>query len=60
MATGHFTQVVWKASESLGIGFARGRYQGFDDCLFVVGRYKPAGNSGDYAGNVLGEKPNNC
>lgn len=52
MATGHFTQVVWKASTKLGIGFARGR----NDCLFVVGRYKPAGNFGfpdDYAENVL-------
>ncbi|XP_078363924.1 ectin-like [Oculina patagonica] len=47
--TGHFTQVVWKGSTQLGIGFARGSYsfdgkKRFDNCLFVVGRYKEPGN----------------
>ena len=39
--TGHFTQVVWKESQELGMGKA----QTADGRLtFVVGRYKPAGN----------------
>lgn len=55
--TGHFTQVVWKTSTRLGIGFARGSYtfgsQRFDNCLFVVGRYLEPGNLvGAYTQNV--------
>ena len=55
--TGHFTQVVWKTSTQLGIGFARGTYsfggKPFDNCLFVVGRYKEAGNMmGTFQQNV--------
>ncbi|CAH3150707.1 unnamed protein product [Porites evermanni] len=42
--TGHFTQLVWKESTELGIGFARGTFKGFKDCLWVVGRYRKAGN----------------
>lgn len=57
-ATGHFTQVVWKGSTQLGIGYARGSYsfngKRFDNCLFVVGRYKEAGNmQGNFQSNVL-------
>ena len=57
-ATGHFTQVVWKGSTQLGIGFARGSYsfsgKVFDNCLFVVGRYLEAGNMmGAFRENVL-------
>ena len=53
-ATGHFTQVVWKGSRKLGIGFARGSYKSFNNCLFVVGRYLEPGNmSGAFRENVL-------
>lgn len=44
--TGHFTQVVWKASTQLGIG----KYTGKDGpwtCTYIVARYKPAGNNPD-------------
>ncbi|KAF4081052.1 hypothetical protein AMELA_G00157010 [Ameiurus melas] len=51
--TGHFTQVVWKASKSLGVGVAT------DGTTFiVVGQYEPAGNitnEGYYKDNVLPE-----
>lgn len=39
--TGHFTQVVWNDSREFGIGKAKSR----DGKLFVVGRYRPAGNN---------------
>jgi hypothetical protein len=52
--TGHFTQVVWKASQNLGVGFAfrdRGRE------VFVVAQYTPQGNYiGEFRKNVL--RPN--
>ena len=52
--TGHFTQVVWKASTQLGIG-----KEEKNGCIYVVGRYSPAGNiMGDFESNVL--KPANC
>lgn len=41
--TGHFTQVVWKASTELGIGKYTGK-KGLWTCTYVVARYKPAGN----------------
>nr|XP_023693772.1 uncharacterized protein LOC111857308 [Paramormyrops kingsleyae] len=50
--TGHFTQVVWKDSQEMGIGLAtdgKGK-------VFVVARYRPAGNitnPGYYERNVL-------
>ena len=51
--TGHFTQVVWKASTKLGIGKATGTNDGMT-CDYVVARYAPAGNmGGDYEANVL-------
>lgn len=37
--TGHFTQVVWKASTELGVGFATDGKK-----VFVCGQYRPAGN----------------
>jgi hypothetical protein len=48
MATGHFTQLVWKASTRLGIGYAsEGGY------TVVVGLYNPAGNvKGQFPQNV--------
>uniref|UniRef100_A0A0K8RN11 Putative antigen 5 protein n=1 Tax=Ixodes ricinus TaxID=34613 RepID=A0A0K8RN11_IXORI len=39
-ATGHFTQVVWKASIKLGCGWARSRR----DNIYVVCNYSPPGN----------------
>ena len=47
-ATGHFTQVVWKGSTSLGCGAAKSK----DKSYFIVCRYSPAGN-------VLGQFPQN-
>ena len=50
--TGHFTQVVWKGSDTLGIGKADGERNGMY-CTYVVGRYKKAGNFiGKYKENV--------
>ena len=50
--TGHFTQVVWKASMVLGIGLAEGTKNGMK-CAYIVARYKPAGNqAGQYQQNV--------
>ena len=45
--TGHFTQLVWKDSTELGIGFAIGNSKNPRGmkCVYVVARYKPAGNS---------------
>jgi len=55
--TGHFTQVVWKASTLIGCGAASGvktingvKYNAF----YVVCQYSPAGNvTGQFADNVL-------
>ncbi|XP_076139737.1 GLI pathogenesis-related 2 [Alosa pseudoharengus] len=49
--TGHFTQVVWKGSEKLGVGLATD-----GKTTFVVGQYLPAGNisnPGYFEKNVL-------
>ena len=46
-AVGHFTQVVWKGSNELGMGKASK-----GDCTYVVGRYKPPGN-------YIGKEPEN-
>jgi len=48
MSTGHFTQVVWNASNKLGMGLSvspKGTY--------CVGQYQPAGNyAGQFPQNV--------
>ena len=50
---GHFSQVVWKESNVLGIGRAEIERDGMK-CAYIVGRYKPAGNLGSlYRENVL-------
>ncbi|XP_034548136.1 Golgi-associated plant pathogenesis-related protein 1-like isoform X2 [Notolabrus celidotus] len=52
-STGHFTQVVWKASTELGVGMATDGNK-----VFVVGQYRPAGNMnmpGYFEDNVLEE-----
>ncbi|KAI4890044.1 hypothetical protein NFI96_014715, partial [Prochilodus magdalenae] len=49
--TGHFTQVVWKATTEIGLGFATD-----GNTVFVVGQYRPAGNmtnAGYFEKNVL-------
>ncbi|KAI3372667.1 hypothetical protein L3Q82_022709 [Scortum barcoo] len=49
--SGHFTQVVWKDSTELGVGYATDGH-----VAFVVGQYRPAGNMnmpGYFEKNVL-------
>jgi glioma pathogenesis-related protein 2 len=51
MATGHFTQVVWKASKQLGVGIA---FANSGRAAYVVANYGPAGNvQGQFAEHVL-------
>ncbi|XP_068677794.1 uncharacterized protein [Montipora capricornis] len=42
-ASGHFTQLVWKATETIGVGRAFGEKWGMN-CTFIVARYSPKGN----------------
>lgn len=54
--TGHFTQVIWKETEKIGVGFATSEYNSLY-LLYVVVRYSPAGNVEDYfSKNVLRAK----
>ncbi|XP_028406918.1 A disintegrin and metalloproteinase with thrombospondin motifs 16-like [Dendronephthya gigantea] len=49
-AIGHFTQVIWRTSTKLGIGYARTSDK---ERVFVVGRYLDHGNvRGQYGQNV--------
>ena len=49
MKTGHFTQLVWVASQKLGLGVARGNGNSI-----VVANYDPPGNvPGQFQKNVL-------
>uniref|UniRef100_A0A0K0E5N2 SCP domain-containing protein n=1 Tax=Strongyloides stercoralis TaxID=6248 RepID=A0A0K0E5N2_STRER len=51
--TGHFTQVVWKGSKSVGCGIAKSNGGG----TFTVCQYKPAGNMmGSFKENVVPSK----
>ena len=51
--TSHFTQVVWKASQELGVGMA----QASDGTWYVVANYRPPGNIlNQFAANVLQPK----
>lgn len=45
-STGHFTEIVWSGARKLGLGFAVGKNARFPEykCVYVVGRYQPAGN----------------
>jgi hypothetical protein len=53
--TGHFTQVVWKATQIFGAGFALGDN---GHSVYVVAQYSPSGNyKGKYEANVLPEQP---
>ena len=50
-ATGHFTQLVWKSSQRLGVGIA---YNSAGTRVVVVARYSPPGNyANQYRANVL-------
>nr|AAP06097.1 similar to GenBank Accession Number AK017557 SCP-like extracellular protein [Schistosoma japonicum] len=54
--TGHFTQVIWKSTNKAGFGSAKSK-DGMK--VYVVGRYKPAGNViGHYTDNVPRPKKN--
>lgn len=49
LRSGHFTQVVWKASRELGVGVEKNR----NGQIFVVASYWPAGNYiGSFINNV--------
>ena len=50
---GHFTQLVWRSSEKVGVGIAISGSQ-----TWIVAKYKPAGNvMGLYTSNVGSRKP---
>ena len=49
MNTGHFTQVVWKSSTSIGLGIAHGGRG-----TYCTAQYSPPGNyQGQFKSNVL-------
>ena len=49
----HFTQVVWKATVRVGVGFAISKNNKF----YTVARYAPKGNmGGEFTTNVLAPK----
>jgi glioma pathogenesis-related protein 2 len=51
--TGHFTQMIWKSTKRIGIGFAFNRS---GDKVFLVVNYTPSGNFLDqFPDNVLPE-----
>lgn len=53
--TGHFTQVIWKNSQQLGVGLA---YTNDQRSVYVVAQYTPPGNVLNvFQSNVL---PTNC
>ncbi|CAF1052213.1 unnamed protein product [Adineta ricciae] len=51
MATGHFTQVVWKSTKRIGVGYA---FTNDGKTVYVVAQYSPPGNyQGQFPNNVL-------
>ena len=57
MATGHFTQLVWKSSKSLGMGMAAGKHAG-QNAYYCTAQYSPPGNiQGQFRENVLNNSP---
>lgn len=49
MSTGHFSQLIWKDSQKLGIAYAQK-----DGDVYVVANYDPPGNyRGKFKDNVL-------
>ncbi len=56
MATGHFTQLVWKSTKKLGCGYAQCHDKRGTPWKFWVCEYSPAGNIlGKFKANVLPE-----
>lgn len=54
--TGHFTQVVWKESERMGVGYAV-TVEDSQNVVYVVALYSPGGNvDDDFAKNVISAK----
>jgi hypothetical protein len=52
--TGHFTQVIWKNSRRVGVGFAIGNG---GRSAFIVAQYTPPGNvQGTFRSNVSPRK----
>ncbi|CAF0913474.1 unnamed protein product [Adineta steineri] len=50
---GHFTQLLWKDSKKLGVGFATGKHKS-KHTLYIVAHYSPAGNVDElFSENVL-------
>ena len=50
---GHFTQLVWKSSQKLGMGIKVVKSGGWV-YTYIVARYSPGGNvGGQYAANVM-------
>ena len=50
---GHFTQLVWKASKSIGCAVAIGPWNGYNPSYYVCCNYFPGGNvDGKYKANV--------
>ncbi|VDP99561.1 unnamed protein product [Trichobilharzia regenti] len=47
--TGHFTQMIWKSTTHCGFGVALSADK---TKAYVVGRYLPVGNKGDFTWNV--------
>jgi glioma pathogenesis-related protein 2 len=55
-ATGHFSQVVWNASQRLGVGFATKKSPSKHE-LYIVAHYSPRGNeAGRFAMNVFSDQ----
>ncbi len=51
--TGHFTQLIWKGTKQLGVGYTIVK-GGSGYIMYVVAKYSPAGNvKGLYSENVL-------
>jgi hypothetical protein len=52
--TGHFTQIVWKASKKLGIGVSFDKKR---NMWIICGNFDPAGNViGEFEANVFDKK----
>jgi glioma pathogenesis-related protein 2 len=55
METGHFTQLIWKATKNLGVGIA---FTSSKRKVYVVAQYSPPGNMEEaFKENVL---PGKC
>lgn len=66
-STGHFTQIVWKASTALGVGIGVARLEEivkdkkrYKYDLHLVVRYLNAGNGSDFETNVIAPTSSTC